>query len=48
MSLGTMGDEVSKEKIENKVRSMGIECSIFEPSKAPFEQVIKFLFKEYL
>lgn len=48
MSLGTRGDEVSKEKIENKVRSMGIECSIFELSKAPFEQVIKFLFKEYL
>lgn len=48
MSLGTRGDEVNKEKIENKVRSMGIDCSIFELSKEPHEQVIEFLFKEYL
>lgn len=48
MSLGTRGDEVDKEKIENEVRSMGMECSIFELSKKPVEEVIKFLFKEYL
>lgn len=48
ISLGTRGDEVDKEKIENEVRSMGIECSIFELSKKPVEQVIKFLFKGYL
>lgn len=29
MSLGTRGDEVDKEKIENEVRSMGMKCSIF-------------------
>ena len=48
ISLGTRGDEVDKEKIENEVRSMGMECSIFELSKAPAEEVIKFLFEEYL
>lgn len=48
MSLGTRGDEVDKEKIKNEVRSMGMECSIFELSKAPAEEVMKFLFKEYL
>lgn len=48
ISLGTRGDEVNKEKIENNVRSMGIDCSIFELSKRPREQVIEFLFKEYL
>lgn len=48
ISLGTRGDEVNKEKIENEVRSMGMECSIFELSKEPVEQVIEFLFKEYL
>lgn len=48
MSLGTRGDEVDKEKIENEVRSMGMECSIFELSKKPVEEVIKFLFKDYL
>lgn len=48
MALGTRGDEVDKEKIENGVRSMGMECSIFELSKEPVEQVIEFLFKEYL
>lgn len=48
MSLGTRGDEVDKEKIENEVRSMGMKCSIFELSKAPAEEVMKFLFKEYL
>ena len=48
ISLGTRGDEVDKEKIENEVRSMGMECSIFELSKEPVEQVIEFLFKEYL
>lgn len=37
-----------KKKIENEVRSMGMECSIFELSKEPVEQVIEFLFKEYL
>lgn len=45
ISLGTRGDEVDKEKIENEVRSMGMECSIFELSKAPAEEVIKFLFR---
>lgn len=48
MSLGTRGDEVDKEKIENEVRSMGMKCSIFELKKEPVEQVIEFLFKEYL
>lgn len=48
ISLGTRGDKVNKEKIENEVRSMGIDCSIFELSKKPQEQVIEFLFKEYL
>lgn len=48
ISLGTRGDEVDKDKIENEVRRMGIECSIFELSKEPVEQVIEFLFKEYL
>lgn len=48
ISLGTRGDEVDREKIENEVRSMGMECSIFELSKEPKNEVIKFLFKEYL
>lgn len=48
ISLGTRGDEVDKVKIENEVRSMGMECSIFELSKEPVEEVIKFLFKGYL
>lgn len=48
ISLGTRGDEVNKDKIENDVRRMGMECSIFELSKKPVEQVIEFLFKGYL
>lgn len=48
ISLGTRGDEVDREKIENEVRSMGMECSVFELSKEPKNEVIKFLFKEYL
>lgn len=48
ISLGTRGDEVDREKIENEVRSMGMECSIFELSKEPKNEVMTFLFKEYL
>ncbi|MEI0485142.1 hypothetical protein [Brachyspira intermedia] len=46
LTIGTRGDEVNnKEDIENEVKSFGSNCKIFELSKNPREDLIKYIFK---
>lgn len=43
--VGTRGDEVNKNKIENDVKDIGANCKIFELSKNPKQDLIKYIFK---
>lgn len=46
LTIGTRGDEVNNKKdIENEVKSFGSNCKIFELSKNPREDLIKYIFK---
>ncbi|KLI38475.1 hypothetical protein SZ51_06980 [Brachyspira hyodysenteriae] len=46
LTIGTRGDEVNNKKdIENEVKSFGSNCKIFELSKNPREDLMKYIFK---
>ena len=46
LALGTRASEVEdKEKLEDEVKRMGIECRIFELKDIPIEEIVEFIFK---
>ena len=45
LAIGTRGDEINnKDDIINQVKSFGVNCKIFELSKNPREDLIKYIF----
>lgn len=45
IAIGTRGDSISnKDSIENDVRKNGVKCKIFELSKKPREEILKYIF----
>ena len=46
LALGTRASEVEdKEKLEDEVKRMGIECCIFDLKDIPIEKILKFIFR---
>ena len=45
IAIGTRGGSISnKDSIENDVRKNGVKCKIFELSKKPREEILKYIF----